>query len=180
MTSSRPNQAADHQMMSDHTSCTAGFQRPREGKPTVLLLRRLRRKTPTAEEAQRIHAPGPGPGSGLPPGLCTAQPGSAGWHCCNGCHRRVPPARACRDYQASSTQGQILPARSKITGYGNTGRRSAHFSFKCPKCSRKNLWPGAKVFAPSQKLGPAEMLQERFARLVSRFSNSNARTLDIE
>ena len=65
----------------DHTSQAAEFQRPWEDNLTVLLLRRLRRKTPTAREA-----PGPGPGWGLLQGPWATQPGSAGWHCRTGCH----------------------------------------------------------------------------------------------
>ena len=96
-------------MTSDHTSCAAGFQRQREDNLTVLLLKRLRHRTPTAEEATRNSRPRARAslaGSGLLPGLYATQPGRADWHCCNRCHSAAPPARACSDCWASLTQGR--------------------------------------------------------------------------
>ena len=58
--SSRPSQAAGHQMTSDCMSNTAGFQRPQKGILVVLLLRQLRHETltVTAEEATKKSHPG--------------------------------------------------------------------------------------------------------------------------
>ena len=44
-------------MMSEHTSYVAGFQRSQKDNLTVLLLRRLRRETLTAEEATKNSRP---------------------------------------------------------------------------------------------------------------------------
>ena len=71
-----------------------------------------------------------------------AQPshaGSAGWHCCTGCHWGAPPAGACGDCRASSARGQILPARRKNHLLWQPREKSTHFSLKCWKCDRADL-----------------------------------------
>ena len=53
LTSNRTGIAAGHQMMSNRPINATGFQRSRKDNLKVLLLRRLRRETPTAEEATK-------------------------------------------------------------------------------------------------------------------------------
>ena len=64
-------------MMSSHMSYTAVVQRSWKDNFTVFLLRQLRPKTLTAEEATKNSHPRAGPGLVFLLGLCVTQPGSA-------------------------------------------------------------------------------------------------------
>ena len=149
--SSRPNQAAGHQMVSNYTSYAAGFQRSRKGNLTVLLLRQLRRKTLTAEEATKKSRPGARARVGTAARTWRNPARQCGMALLYQMPLRGFPSQGQQQLPGQFSPGPHFASKGQNHQLWQHQEKSTHPSFQCLKCSQAILWTGARAFAPFTK-----------------------------
>ena len=140
MTSSCPSIAAGHQVTSNHTSYAAGFQRFSGGQPYGATTKTAQARDTDGRGGNKEFTPR-GQNQGRDFCQDCAQPGQVVRDDIPGdATKRLPQPGPAATAGASSARGQFLPARSKITCYGNIGRRARISALSVGNANRTVLW----------------------------------------